>query len=832
MESSDSLNAREAALRRLALSSLRFKRRTVQAPPSQPNMTICSADPEYVLCLACKGRVFTTTVAMSFLRNSPQAPLILPALLLCHPSRAPSPLARHAHRPRTWPLCLGSRPTGVPQVNNTHPCVWASTYACCTAPTVCKAHEAKVASHGIFDHLIVTLPNMDYIASYPVETQVIHTYSDGLWGPHEYSRFPQRLVPGRWHVACIPSAASPPDIPDVLFMSLSPAVDWKEDLAIGFGGLGYIEEDTRRHLEVAAASAIRRTEETTLPSPLRKYGGMLVMILRQVLDRMRYLPASANISIAVAAHVQRLCLELAGLKTYADIVAPRLATAEDYSLEILPVVGAFVVDGSDAQNATRVGLPTWFLQPFTPEMPVWAVVEPRDLPLFISRRVMDPPILHAVERLVGVGNLTGNWQEGMLLRVSRHVAGTHLASLSLMEVPSVPEREVSKRARVEEEDLRGTHYRMSPANPVVAETLTKRTHRSRHGRSGAAITPGGNAPNPFPRPTSQADKPHPSKSLTDSPFYDYAESWRASLRAASPVPRSASSATYFYPPPFLLDTVSSIATLPKDILRTERARSDEKIHRYLHNLVRIRPFLRARLFDPSLSHEPLSIAEWRAALWGDYQMKTYPPRLTGSRSDLRRAQRRQGDRNGVTRLFTRVAMLRSYSADQSVAWGSDILDLRQVATDTSLRRRLLWESHEINFRAEIMALDTLLVHKSSWLEVHRWEREALVSTVWGPPSSAVTVLPPEDQVALAFRWQRPSLGQSDRQNSVDTLFAFARVLRRWPDCPDAVVEAVDADPNAVDMERVQSLAIEFYVRTFVKHYCRLPVPPIPYYDPM
>ncbi|RPD67802.1 hypothetical protein L226DRAFT_474384, partial [Lentinus tigrinus ALCF2SS1-7] len=688
-----------------------------------------------------------------------------------------------------------------------------------TAPVVCKAHEAKVASRAMFDQMVITSPNMDYIPAYPVETQVIHTHRDGMWGLHEYSRLPQRLYPGRWHVACIPIAASLPEIPSVLFTAIQEAQDWQEDLDIGFSGLGYICEQLRCPLESAALHAIRRFETINPPEDVRKYGAMLVMILRQVVDRMRYLPAAPNVAIAVAAHVQRICLELAGLITYINVVAPRLASADDYSMQVLPVVGAIVAEASDAQNAMRVGLPTWFLQPLTHDLPVWSVVESRERPLYMSGQLMHPPMLQEAPALVGVGNLTGNWQESMLLKVSKQVAGTHLASLSLAQVPVVPEPQpVVKRPRLHDEDMHATHFGMRPGQSVVVEPAVKGRRRRRHrGKGGSGPKPA----NPPERQTGP-DSPHPSKSVIHSPFYDLAPAWQAALAASSPVPEALSSAKYFYPPPFLLDTVSSVAPLPQGCKDPQWSRSDEKISRYLHNLLRIRRFVRARIFDPSLSHEPLSIAEWRAALWGDYEIKTHPPRPSGAPANLKRAQLRQGQRNGVSRLCSRVGMLRSYREDEPVSWGAERLEMRQIATNTSLRRRLLWESHEINFRAEVMALDTLLVHQPGWLEIHRWQREAIVSGIWGAPTSAITVLPAEDEPPGAFRWA----GGSQSELSLHTLTSFASVLADWPECPADIVRARGGDVNVSDMDRLQALTIGFYVRTFVTHYCRLPVPPI------
>ena len=185
--------------------------------------------------------------------------------------------------------------------------------------------------------MVLTSPNMDYVPEYPVESTVIDMYADGRWGDHEYSRWPQVLQPDMWHVPCIPCVPVPPEVPEILWETLLPQSHWVEDRAIGFTGVGYIKTETRDALIAAANSAIQQCEEMGAPQRVAKYGRFLVMILRQVVDRMRYYPVVAEIAVAVAAHVQHVCLELAGLKTYIDVVAPRLASDRDHpTVTIVP----------------------------------------------------------------------------------------------------------------------------------------------------------------------------------------------------------------------------------------------------------------------------------------------------------------------------------------------------------------------------------------------------------------------------------------------------------------------------------------------------------------
>ncbi|KAM5540221.1 hypothetical protein V8D89_006040 [Ganoderma adspersum] len=218
--------------------------------------------------------------------------------------------------------------------------------------------------------MVLTSPNMDYVPAYPVESSIIDIYSHGCWGEHEFSWWPQVLQPNMWHVACIPCRPIPLDVPEVLWDTLVPETHWVEDYTIGFHGIGYIQTKTQDTLIRAAESAICWCEEMKAPEQVAKYGHGLVMLLRQVVDRMRLCPVVAGIAVAVAAHVQRICLELAGLKTYVEVVAPRLASDRDHCLDVLPVLGAFVRNGSDARNCVRVGLPTWALQPLTHELAI------------------------------------------------------------------------------------------------------------------------------------------------------------------------------------------------------------------------------------------------------------------------------------------------------------------------------------------------------------------------------------------------------------------------------------------------------------------------------
>ncbi|KAI1795369.1 hypothetical protein LXA43DRAFT_1091018 [Ganoderma leucocontextum] len=160
-------------------------------------------------------------------------------------------------------------------------------------------------------------------------------------------------------------------------------------------------------------------------------------------------------------------------------------------------------------------------------------------------------------------------------------------------------------------------------------------------------------------------------------------------------------------------------------------------------------------------------------------------------SDARRAKRRLGERNEISSLFYKVAHMDSYDEHAVVDFEGLAVNLSAITANPAIRASLLWESHEVNFRAELLALDTLLVPQKNWMEIHRWEREMVVSGVWGPPSSAATVAAPTDRASRVFCWYSPPHEHWERGR--EQLRYFAQVLMRWPGCPEVVIQGSKRD---------------------------------------
>ena len=612
--------------------------------------------------------------------------------------------------------------------------------------------------------MILTSPNQDWVPEHPVERRIVRTYRDGLWGLQEYSRWPQPFLRNMWHLPCIPTPLDTTSrIPRILRYCFRSEHDWVEEPTVGYPGLGYLKPHLRDELKSAAQHAVRRfCEIRHVPDHRLLYGRSLAVLVRQCVERIYRLPSYSTVTISVAAHIQRVSLELHGLVMYLTVVLPCIESAGDFSQSVLPILGAFCRDAGTAQLCFRVGIPIWLLQPLTRHVKIWAVVK-TVVPSMLSQTETSPPMRHHPDELGTLANLTGSESFQLVLHVTEQLCSTALPTLPHVSPVSIATAAQFTpgatalislspvQAQAPVPNAQGQTRKTRRSGKRVKAATARATKRTEAGRPGATPTP--------PNLSSAAivdDRPpewrHPSREFSRSPFARISDPWAIALTSVGTLRQASTSVKYFYPPPFLLDTVSSRTNTPLGAFDAHALRHDEKVHRYLHNLARIRHFCRLRLLDPAISGQALSIAEWRAALWGDYQLQedVTPPRCVG---DARRLKHKIDNKNDIAQLFGGAGAMAPYSASMVVQLGDMEVSEETAATDERIRRLLLWESHEINFRCELMALDACFVPRSDWPLIRRWARESLVSECWGPPASlsaVVPAIPPDDE---PFCWQ-------------------------------------------------------------------------------
>ena len=106
----------------------------------------------------------------------------------------------------------------------------------------------------------------------------------------------------------------------------------------------------------------------------------------------------------------------------------------------------------------------------------------------------------------------------------------------------------------------------------------------------------------------------------------------------------------------------------------------------------------------------------------------------------------------------------------------------------------------------------------------RWEHESQVCRVWSPLGSGLRIFPHwEQNEPNTASWVRPPSIFWDL--SIPTLREVVTVMQCWPSLPEEL-RGVTLSALQLDVfTRVQRLVVEFYMRSFVSTYHRLPVPP-------
>ncbi len=686
-----------------------------------------------------------------------------------------------------------------------------------------------MAGPGFSETSIFTTPNQLHIPQFAIAHNEITTYNDGRWGLHEYSRWPQEYDRAYIHVACIPrKGARCAPASEVVWRTWQ-MDDWEID-ACGVARLGMLKRSLVHELQRAADDAIEGVYACRRDCvQTNEVVSLLVLCVRQCLDRLRLLPSERSVVISLAAHVQRLVLELAGVQLYLQEVIDRVTSKRDYRLDILDVVGAYTADASSAQLLHRVGIPVWFQQHLTPMVRFWSVAMLTTLPICFSSIPSYPRLVLALRDLSGALNAPGEWQRVMNAIVRRQLCASRLPELIVADDTDSDDDVSNKRARLEAQWTHGWDSAIGESRPTLV------VQNPRHARTLPHVLPiaprgiveGKRVPSTRSRKKLPASSRATSSraSFTMNPFRQHyaselltdVDAWKKALETISPLPQPSKSVKYFLPPPWLLDHLRGYSA------------SADKLSRYLHHWLAIRKFCRIRLFDRTISGRPLTISEWRDALWGDYSLDpsddgvSQGPRSPSGGSD--RLKRRHQVKQSLRQLFGNVAALPSYDPASRPQFGGIPVSRESASSDVGVRSRVVWELHESNWRCELLALDAVMVGSTEWPETLRWIREAHISEVWGPPRSGVNVAPDVDEPP-AICWTNAA--DDEWTQARGHLRAFVDLLSRWKTCPPDLqlppghVESCDRG----EYGRIQSQAVDFYVRTFVNVFERLPTPPV------
>lgn len=663
---------------------------------------------------------------------------------------------------------------------------------------------------------MITSPTEIWVPELPIIAhREITTYEDGLWGPQEYTRWPQMFNESVFHHTCIPLKGTPGAPSDSVYENFP--FDFFVDSADKHGGtyecetpgFGRMNVVILKELQAQATIAIEklRTAESRARisdpmyvmkrpcpggadaerrKPDGRLGDGLEILLRNALDRLTYMPCTKAHLLVTGRMVHRLILEIYGLSIYYTVVVDRLrkSTAISRYPQML-VRGSFVRNAATAQQLYHLGIPFWFLQRYRPDIIIKEVVRPRPWTSILSQDPLGMKVPKTWYDPSGTNQDPARWVHPSLLYVCGRLCAASLPRLEDVVVPDVPDAKRHKSSS----GLPTQQVKVQGAS----SSKTKKTRR------------GGQKRAPQPRP------PHPAF-LYEAPPSDIlsdTSNWRHALQAVSPLPNPPPrAAVYYFPPAFVFTSAG------------------DKLGRYIHNYAHIRMFCRQRLLEPHFDGHPLKISEWKHALYGDYSVDE--PSIEAGRQPVvdAKASLRHERKQAIRKLFAKSAGLAPYSQDMQPKFRRDRITAAQAASDRALAREVIWEVNEMNWRCELRALDALIVDagRSEWL---RWEREQVVCEVWRETEMESAHSSLFCTKNSRFCWTPATEdGWSKRTHN---LLAFIHVLSRWPNFPSVLrdrLHATDEQTSSEVFDRLEKVAVTFYVSTFANHYGRLPCIPL------
>ncbi|KAF5359920.1 hypothetical protein D9758_013988 [Tetrapyrgos nigripes] len=469
---------------------------------------------------------------------------------------------------------------------------------------------------------------------------------DFRYAEHDFLQWPQQWCPMFCHLPCIPT--KPPGDHKYAIMW------WMPDEG------SFVKETTGIVTGLGKLKGIRHREFRTAVTDLQEDCNSFVTVhkntseldlaykytrlLSERLLRLETLSTSYRQMRVAVVSLQRTFLELLALLGYCRTYKPRMDGRENAASSPLPLVGAFVWDLDVAGQLYRAGIPFWYIH-HVRDLPG---VEIKTLGPLRSFDDLERKDCVFSPRIIHTGSPDFSAQYAAIAEDTSGVFRRH------NPFQSVPR----------------PHLDVASSSRLVIRTIPQNRHQSKPYQRPATIHPGGGQ-NPYSLPT------HPLFPLS-SPVWKYCLSH---LDTSSP-PASPTKC-FAFPDSQLFTAVQS----------------RKKLSKYIKNWLRFRDILLLRLSQSSCS--PVLNHVWRQLLGGEF-------RSSSGSKETRAANRKLEVRTLLGGCVLESGIKLDYEAPLgSVSWRGEEITADAPVPDRVVQE-VLWELSMLNFRCELIALDSIL----------------------------------------------------------------------------------------------------------------------------
>ncbi|KAK6985127.1 hypothetical protein R3P38DRAFT_3230787 [Favolaschia claudopus] len=616
---------------------------------------------------------------------------------------------------------------------------------------------AFVRLEGIL-HFITT--NATYVPRPPSHLDRPCLRRDMRWGPDDPTLWPQLHSEVYCHLGSIPRRPqTSASISDIMWWSpssddfVSPNSD--RTLTLGLGKLDQtkITEITQavrsllklctRYLEFASSDDIKST------AILKR----LVDSLNLALDRLRSIPATYERLVSDVANIQRTYLEVSGFLDYMILFRPWMHESDRRGgcpgPDVGDRIGVFTKDPAIAQRYHRARLPYWLIRPLTSVtldgvkiLRVVALLEPGDfLELGRADRFCVLPTGLTVEERVG--NLHAQTTVLPWYRNPYKPQPSSLPSQTIYPEPSFQSSRPSARAK---------------------HTNNKSKLRL----------------HPYMREQNKSDERDKYSHFDHEYMADPIPSWASALAA---VDRSQQS--------HHTSPSRNQYAFPESALLANSTQRDLYFRSYQH----IRDALLYRIGDVDAPPDPLSPAEWRQVLRGNWSPQGAAKRTTRKLTD------------SIHRLLGPA--LKACGIDPGM--GLEIKQETKIAVTVDEAKQITWELAEMNFRTDLCALDELACSENR-------HEECLACF----PSGGL--IPDASEAATGFAADSPF-------ERLPNLLSLAKLMSGWrTDTPrpkeldSSMSPSFYSTPQAIT--ELEEAVAKYYTQTFFEFHGRAAVVPL------
>jgi hypothetical protein len=220
-----------------------------------------------------------------------------------------------------------------------------------------------------------------------------------------------------------------------------------------------------------------------------------------------------------------------------------------------------------------------------------------------------------------------------------------------------------------------------------------------------------------------------------------------------------------------------------------------------------------RMSTGNASAQPMSQKVWRTLLNLEFSERGFS---AGTSNNTNRNKLQQTAKEFLQSCLDATSLaLTDYNDNATPVWNGRVIDHLNPLTDLE-KEEIVWELTELNFRFELLGLDSLLSGKRSSESVV--DRQQLVAACFFGCSGGSLLVADLDTANIG-------LGHTLWEGRAKYVLAMKRLMRDWSSIPRIIQRVNKCFYTERDILDLESAIAQFYTQAFYNHFHRAAIVP-------